>query len=195
MRHRPRVGPCFARSTWTFHPWNHERSLGHRTDPARTDVRARLSARRREAHERSLAARYATRRGGATGACDQSLKFGKRPLTTPGPSLARVRASRIASDQLERRISGIVMYLLATQETRKLLVVALVLILGSLTVGGQDGARSNRAERTNALTIVNPSEIDIPGDRARVLLLTTCRVVADEFHRKPREVELTMTLV
>jgi hypothetical protein len=42
---------------------------------------------------------------------------------------------------------------------------------------------------------VNPSEIDIPGDRARVLLLTTCRVVADEFHRKPQDVELTMTLV
>jgi len=87
------------------------------------------------------------------------------------------------------------MYLLATQETRKLLVVALVLIFGSLTVRGQDGARSNRAERTNALTIVNPSEIDIPGDRARVLLLTTCRVVADEFHRKPQDLELTMTLV
>src|SRR5262249_32393072 len=99
------------------------------------------------------------------------------------------------SDRLERRISGIVMYLLARQEARRLLVVALALIFGSLTVRGQNDARSNRAERTNVLTIVNPSKIDIPGDRARVLLLTTCRVVADEFHRKPQDVELTMTLV
>jgi tRNA isopentenyl-2-thiomethyl-A-37 hydroxylase MiaE len=45
------------------------------------------------------------------------------------------------------------------------------------------------------LTIVNPSQIEVPGDRARLLLVTTCRVVAEEFHRRPEEVELTMTLV
>src|SRR5215469_14362753 len=80
MRHRPRIGPPSARRIRTFHPWNHERSLGHRTDPARTDVRARLSARRREAHERDLAGWFKTRRGRATCTCNQSLKLRKRPL-------------------------------------------------------------------------------------------------------------------
>src|SRR5262252_3184344 len=77
MRHRPRIGPSSARSTQTFHAQNHERSLGHRTDPARTDVRTRFSARRRQAHEERLAARCTTRRGTATGACIQSLKLRK----------------------------------------------------------------------------------------------------------------------
>ena len=87
------------------------------------------------------------------------------------------------------------MYLLQTQETRTLLVVALVLTFGPLAVMGQEGVRSNRIERTNVLTIVNPSQIDIPEERAKVLLLTTCRVVAEEFHRNPEDVAMMMTLV
>lgn len=35
----------------------------------------------------------------------------------------------------------------------------------------------------------------MPGERARVLLLTTCRVVAEEFHQKPEDVDLKVTLL
>ena len=75
---------------------------------------------------------------------------------------------------------------------RKLLVVALV--FGSPVARGQDWPRSSREGRAE-LTIVNPNHIDIPDQRARALLLTTCRSVADEFHQKPEHVEITMTLV
>jgi len=87
------------------------------------------------------------------------------------------------------------MYLSARHDGRGLLVVALVLIFGSPAARAQDGTRSNRDAQGDALTIVNPSQIEIPGERARVLLLTTCRVVAEEFHRKPEDVALTMNLV
>jgi len=87
------------------------------------------------------------------------------------------------------------MHFIATHEAGKLLVVGLVLIFGSLSVSGQDGAHLNRASKPDALTIVNPGHINIPGDRARVLLITTCRVVAEEFHRSSEDVEMMMTLV
>ena len=74
-------------------------------------------------------------------------------------------------------------------------MIALILLFGSLPVSGQDGGHSSRATKATVLTIVNPSQIEVPGDRARVLFVTTCRVVAEEFHRRPEEVELTMTLV
>jgi hypothetical protein len=45
------------------------------------------------------------------------------------------------------------------------------------------------------LTIVNSHQVDIPGERARVLLLTTCRVVAEDFNKKAEDVDLKMTLV
>ena len=45
------------------------------------------------------------------------------------------------------------------------------------------------------LTIVNLHQTDVPGDRARVLLLTTCRVVAEEFHRSTGDIDLRVTLV
>lgn len=35
----------------------------------------------------------------------------------------------------------------------------------------------------------------MPGERARVLLLTACRVVAEEFHQKPEDVDLRVTLL
>ena len=43
--------------------------------------------------------------------------------------------------------------------------------------------------------IVNPQHQEVPEARVRVLLLTTCRVVAEEFHRHPHEVDLKLTLV
>jgi hypothetical protein len=87
------------------------------------------------------------------------------------------------------------MYLPATQETRTFLVVALILAFGPLPAAGQEGGRSNKTGKTDVLTIVNPRQVDIPNERARVLLLTTCRVVAEEFRRRPEDVELAMTLV
>ena len=74
-------------------------------------------------------------------------------------------------------------------------MVALALVFGSPAVRGQEGARSSREGNANMLTIVNPNQLDIPDERARVLLLTTCRLVAEEFHQKPKHIEITMTLI
>lgn len=87
------------------------------------------------------------------------------------------------------------MRLFAPHELKKLAIAALIFIFGHLATTGQDGARSNHAAKADELTIVNPRQIEIPDDRARVLLVTTYRVVAGEFHRKPKEIELAMTLV
>jgi hypothetical protein len=87
------------------------------------------------------------------------------------------------------------MYLSANHDVRELLVIALILIFGSPTARGQEEARPNRDARQDVLTVVNPNRIDMPGERARVLLVTACRVLADEFHRKPVHVERMMTLV
>ena len=83
----------------------------------------------------------------------------------------------------------------APRGVRKFFVVALILVFGSSAARGQDGARSSGEGTADRLTIVNPGQLDIPDKRARVLLLTTCRVVAEEFHQKPKHVEITMTLV
>lgn len=85
------------------------------------------------------------------------------------------------------------MYFSARRDVRKVLVVALV--FGSFAARGQDVARSNREGKADMLTIVNPNQLDIPDERARVLLLMTCRLVAEEFHQKPKHVEIAMTLV
>ena len=90
---------------------------------------------------------------------------------------------------------NIIMEFSAPRGVRKLFVVALILFFGSSAARGQDGARSSGEGKADRLTIVNPSQLDIPDKRARVLLLTTCRVVAEEFHQKPKHVEITMTLV
>jgi hypothetical protein len=65
----------------------------------------------------------------------------------------------------------------------------------SLVIRVADGQTASRDSRADVLTIVNSAHADVPRDRAKVLLLTTCRVVAEEFHRKPEEVELQMTLI
>ena len=76
----------------------------------------------------------------------------------------------------------------------------LALAIGALLIlpaaSGQTGPESNASNtRPDVLTIVSSSHSDIPVDRARVLLLTTCRVVAEEFHRKPEDAELQLTLI
>lgn len=73
---------------------------------------------------------------------------------------------------------------------------ALFLSLMAGGAAGQAGAPLTGGVLPPArLTIVNPKHRDIPEDRARVLLLTTCHVVAEEFHRHPDEVDLKLTLV
>ena len=74
-------------------------------------------------------------------------------------------------------------------------MVALALVFGSSAARGQDRAQPSREGKPNLLTIVNPNQLDIPDERARVLLRTTCRLVAEEFHQKPKHVKITMTLV
>ena len=79
----------------------------------------------------------------------------------------------------------------------RLLIAAAALAF--LSVGPAANAQirllSNDPVRPDVLTIVNSHQVDVPGERARILLLTTCRVVAEDFHRKPEEVDLKMTLV
>jgi hypothetical protein len=46
------------------------------------------------------------------------------------------------------------------------------------------------------LTIANPKHLDVPQERAKVLLTETCRVVAKEFHvRNFSDIEYPLTLV
>jgi len=59
---------------------------------------------------------------------------------------------------------------------------------------GQHAESVPTLSRPDILTIVNSRQIDMPGERARVLLLMTCRVVAEEFHQKPEDVDLRVTL-
>lgn len=87
------------------------------------------------------------------------------------------------------------MHFSSLQDVQRLFVVALVLVSGSPAATGQDGTRSSRDGKADTLTIVNPNHLDISDERARALLLMTCRLVAEEFHRSPKDVELTMTLV
>lgn len=78
---------------------------------------------------------------------------------------------------------------------RSLAIAGLVSLLGHVALaqtGSPVGARAIAADR---LTVVNPQHQEVPEERARVLLLTTSRVVAEEFHRHPNEVDLKLTLV
>lgn len=46
------------------------------------------------------------------------------------------------------------------------------------------------------LTIVNPKKLEVPEERAKVLLIETCRVVAKEFHvHSSSDIEYSLTLV
>ena len=75
---------------------------------------------------------------------------------------------------------------------RKLLVFALFASSVMPTARGQTKTESGRPE---TLTVVNSRQTDIPIERARILLLTTCRVVAEQLHKKPEDVDLKMTLI
>jgi hypothetical protein len=75
---------------------------------------------------------------------------------------------------------------------RKFLAFALLALSVIPTAKGQT---DTRAGRPDLLTVVNSHETDIPIERARVLLLTTCRVVAEQFNKKPDDLELRMTLI
>lgn len=60
---------------------------------------------------------------------------------------------------------------------------------------GQSAQPVPSMPRPDILTIVNSRQIDMPGERARVLLLTACRVVAEEFHQRPEDIDLKVTLL
>jgi hypothetical protein len=75
------------------------------------------------------------------------------------------------------------------------LLTAILACLFAVQVASGQGVQSTPSSpRPEILTIVNSREIDMPGERARVLLLTACRVVAEEFHQKPEDVDLKVTL-
>jgi hypothetical protein len=74
-------------------------------------------------------------------------------------------------------------------------IALLVLIMGQVVLAQTGAPISARAADADRVTIVNPQHREIPEDRVRVLFLTTCRVVAEEFHRHPSEVNLKLTLV
>lgn len=66
----------------------------------------------------------------------------------------------------------------------------------------QPGAQSQTEQATivtaadsDALKITNPKHRDIPVARAQVLLLETCKIVADEFHRKASDIHVRINLV
>lgn len=75
---------------------------------------------------------------------------------------------------------------------RRFLAFALFASLGIPIAKGQTDTRTGRPD---LLTVVNSHQPDIPIERARVLLLTTCRVIAEEFHQRPEDVDLRMTLI
>jgi len=87
------------------------------------------------------------------------------------------------------------MQLLAQLGMARLLAAVLACSFVIQLANGQTGTSSENLPRPDVLTVVNSRQIDMPGERARVLLLTTCRVVAEEFHQKPEELELKVTLL
>ena len=72
---------------------------------------------------------------------------------------------------------------------------ALVSLTVQVALAQAGSPLSGSALAPGRLTIVNPQHQEVPEDRVGVLLLTTCRVVAQQFHRHPNEVELKLTLV
>jgi len=75
---------------------------------------------------------------------------------------------------------------------QKLFAIALFASLLIPSAVGQTGAQGGRPD---LLTIVNARQTDIPIERARVLLVTACRVVAEEFHKRPEDLNLRMKLI
>lgn len=74
-------------------------------------------------------------------------------------------------------------------------MAALVSLPGHFALAQADSASGADALARARVTIVNRQHQEVPEARVRVLLLTTCRVVAEEFHRHPDEVDLKLTLV
>ena len=74
-------------------------------------------------------------------------------------------------------------------------VAALVSLLGHFALAQAGPASGADALDRARVIIVNRQHQEVPEARVRVLLLTTCRVVAEEFHRHPDEVDLKLTLV
>ena len=88
------------------------------------------------------------------------------------------------------------MHVLSRERVKSVLLAALALACGGIFAYAQSVAQSNgQLSRGDSLTIVNSHQTDAPQERARVLLLTTCRVVAEQFHRKPEDIDLRVTLV
>ena len=74
-------------------------------------------------------------------------------------------------------------------------VAAIVSLLGHFAPAQAGSSSAADAPAAARVTIVNHQHQEVPEARVRVLLLTTCRVVAEEFHRHPDEVDLKLTLV
>ena len=74
-------------------------------------------------------------------------------------------------------------------------IAGLVSLLGHVALAQAGSPIDAGAVASDRLTITNPQHQEVPAERARVLLLTTSRVVAEEFHRRPDEVNLKLTLV
>ena len=87
------------------------------------------------------------------------------------------------------------MRLVAQVAMPRLLASILACIFGVQVAIGQSAQSVPSVPRPDILTIVNSRQIDMPGERARVLLLTACRVVAEEFHQRPEDVDLKVTLL
>jgi hypothetical protein len=75
---------------------------------------------------------------------------------------------------------------------QKLLLLSL---FASLLIPIAKGQTVTQSGRPDMLTVVNSRQTDIPIERARVLLLTACRVVAEEFHKRPEDLDLRMKLI
>ena len=79
--------------------------------------------------------------------------------------------------------------------TCRFVAAAVLALIGHLALAQVGSPSSVDEPAPDRLTIVNPHHYDVPEDRVRILFLTTCRVVAEQFHRHPSEVDLKLTLV
>jgi len=88
------------------------------------------------------------------------------------------------------------MRVLSPKRVKSMLLPALVLACGGIFAYAQTVPQLNgQLSRQDSLTIVNSHQADVPQERALVLLLTTCRVVAEQFHRRPEDIDLRVTLI
>ena len=86
------------------------------------------------------------------------------------------------------------MQLVAQVGMPRLLASVLACTFVIQVASGQSSHSVPNPPRPEILTIINSRQIEMPGERARVLLLTACRVVAEEFQQKPEEIDLKVTL-